>query len=377
MRHRLERLAGVTAILLLSACADRVPSEPGADSRLAAESVSDVASVVVPTVVMSNLDNPRGLAFGPEGALYVVEAGTTIVDGPCATVVRGPNCYSGTGAVSRWWKGRQERVASGLPSAYNANAFDVIGPTDIAFHGRGNAYVTIGWGGDPAARSQLGTLGAAFGHLIRLKPNGDWSVDADISGFEQANNPDGGFVDSNPYGVFAEAGRLFVADAGGNDVLTVKANGEVSLVAVFAPSPVPPPFNSAEAVPTDVTRGPDGALYVSALTGVPFVPGLALVYRIGGSGTPQPYEGGFKMAVDHAWGPDGSLYVLEFDTSPTFFFPIPPTGRLTRVAPGGARTVVSSTLIAPTAVAVGADGAVYVSNFGNAVGVGQVLRFEL
>jgi hypothetical protein len=26
------------------------------------------------TVLMSGLDNPRGLAFGPEGAVYVVEA---------------------------------------------------------------------------------------------------------------------------------------------------------------------------------------------------------------------------------------------------------------------------------------------------------------
>jgi glucose/arabinose dehydrogenase len=27
------------------------------------------------TVVMSGLDNPRGLTFGPQGALYVAEAG--------------------------------------------------------------------------------------------------------------------------------------------------------------------------------------------------------------------------------------------------------------------------------------------------------------
>ena len=32
-------------------------------------------SAVGQTVVMSGLDNPRGLAFAPNGALYVAEAG--------------------------------------------------------------------------------------------------------------------------------------------------------------------------------------------------------------------------------------------------------------------------------------------------------------
>jgi glucose/arabinose dehydrogenase len=33
------------------------------------------AGAATTRVVMSGLDNPRGLAFGPEGALYVAEAG--------------------------------------------------------------------------------------------------------------------------------------------------------------------------------------------------------------------------------------------------------------------------------------------------------------
>jgi hypothetical protein len=36
----------------------------------------------VVTVVMSGLDSPRGLAFGPEGALYVAESGRGGA-GPC------------------------------------------------------------------------------------------------------------------------------------------------------------------------------------------------------------------------------------------------------------------------------------------------------
>ena len=33
------------------------------------------AQAAAPVPVMTGLDNPRGLAFGPEGGLYVAEAG--------------------------------------------------------------------------------------------------------------------------------------------------------------------------------------------------------------------------------------------------------------------------------------------------------------
>ena len=76
------------------------------------------------SVVMSGLDSPRGLAFGPEGGLYVTEAGrgAGVVASP-ATDPRcfpgpagGLMCYGPTGAVSRLWRGQQSRVATGLPS---------------------------------------------------------------------------------------------------------------------------------------------------------------------------------------------------------------------------------------------------------------------
>src|SRR5829696_4305124 len=257
------RTVSLATLALLGACADApptatdVPPVPATASRKR-DAPAAQASV---TVVMSNLDNPRGLAWGPEGALYVVEAGNRTVKGPCAPVPRGQNCYSGSGAISRLWNGTQERVASGLPSLIlitPTGPGDVTGPHDISFQGKGNAYVTIGWGGPPAARAALGALAQWFGATIRVTPNGSFDVVADISGFEQANNPAGGPLDSNPYGVLAEPGRQFVADAGGNSILEVTANGSVSLVATL-----PPTVTNADAVPTEVVRGPDGALYVS------------------------------------------------------------------------------------------------------------------
>src|SRR4249920_4265850 len=66
------------------------------------------------TVVMRGLENPRGLAIGPEGALYVAEAGKGGPEGPSnCQVLRGlKRCFGTTGALTRVWHGKQERVAT-------------------------------------------------------------------------------------------------------------------------------------------------------------------------------------------------------------------------------------------------------------------------
>src|SRR5438132_14309987 len=67
------------------------------------------------TVLASGLDSPRGLAFGPEGALYVAEAGRGGT-GPCLNSPEGGQaCYGASGAVTRIWRGTQQRLATGLP----------------------------------------------------------------------------------------------------------------------------------------------------------------------------------------------------------------------------------------------------------------------
>jgi len=148
---------------LLAACTTEAPSRP-----LVAAGVSPaLVATASRTVVMSGLDAPRGLAWGPEGALYVAEAGGAAINGPCAAVARGTNCYSGTGAVTRLWRGKQERVAAGLPSAFNPALTDIIGPDHLSFVGRGNLAVTVGWGAAPAARAGLGALGSQFGRATQ------------------------------------------------------------------------------------------------------------------------------------------------------------------------------------------------------------------
>ena len=101
-------------------------------------------------------------------------------------------------------------------------------------------------------------------------------------------------MDSNPYGLLNEAGARFVADAGGNSLIQVMANGATNAVATFPSLPAPPPFSQSEAVPTEVQRGPDGALYVGSLSGVPFLSGNARIYRVVPGQAPTVYIGGLR-----------------------------------------------------------------------------------
>jgi hypothetical protein len=320
------------------------------------------------TVVMSGLDNPRHLAFGPEGALYVAEAGRG-GSGPCI-FIRGANqCAGPSGGVSRLWHGVQERIVAGLPSYAAATGNGATGPHGISLHGRGEAYVTLGLGGETTPPSAFrAVMGQGFGRTVRFQPNGNWRYVDDIARYEEDNNPAGGPVDSNTYGILAQAGARLVVDAGGNDMLRVKANGRISTVATFPSRP----SRSTDSVPTSVVRGPDGAYYVGELTGGPFTPDLARVYRVVPGHAPEVYGPTFSFIIDLAWGPDGHLYVLQFASLPGNSGP----GILYRLEADGTKTPVVTDLIAPGGVEFGPDGALYISNKSVLAGAGEVLRFE-
>jgi hypothetical protein len=244
------------------------------------------------------------------------------------------------------------------------------------------AYLTIGLGQNPAARAQLGELGPAFGQLYKVSTWDHVRAIADISAYEAAANPDGGAFDSNPNSVTNAWGRLFVVDAGGNSLLRVHRSGEISTVAVFPDRPVTPPPGMdlpdpfpMQAVPTNVVVGPDGALYVSQLTGFPFPTGAANVYRVEPGSAPEVYAGDLTNVTDLAFDRHGNLYVVEFAANGLGSGD--PTGALIKIRPDGFReTVLSEGLVNPYGVAIGRRGDIYLSNHGGSARFGEVLRLR-
>src|SRR5688572_5157106 len=112
--------------------------------------IAAVAGAQSVEIIESGLSNPRGLAFAPNGDLYVVQAGSGGTQS-CHVGPTGPRCFGLTGAITRIDLRRRvaETVADGLPSLANAGAA-ATGPHDIGFQGQGNLYFTIGFAGDPA-----------------------------------------------------------------------------------------------------------------------------------------------------------------------------------------------------------------------------------
>jgi glucose/arabinose dehydrogenase len=121
----------------------------------------------------------------------------------------------------------------------------------------------------------------------------------------------------------------------------------------------------------------NGDLFVGELTGFPFPVGGARVYRVPSTGgTPQVVAEGFTHIIDVAIDANGIGYVLEHDSDGLFPPVTGQVGRLIRVNPDGTRTVVAAGLVRPGGVAIGPDGAFYVSTRSTSVGTGEVVRIQ-
>ncbi|MDX1963389.1 MAG: ScyD/ScyE family protein [Pirellulales bacterium] len=336
------------------------------------------------TEVMSGLVTPRGLDFGPDGALYVAEAGSG-GNGPSVVLGNGATAFLGASSgLSKLQNGVQTRVLSGLPSVANASGGDAGGLQDIAFDGSGQAYGLFSFGSTANQRSaNLGPAGAELGTIARLSLDGSGvrTPVADITLHEQNNNPEGTIFDSNPFHfAINSSGNFIVADAGANDFVQATPAGMVSTLAVLPVKPNPlfplgPP--NYQSVPTAIAVGPDNAYYIGQLTGFPFPPGAANVFRYDPlTGTTTVAYSGFTNIIDLTFDSSGNLFVLQVSTNGLTPGAGLSSGKLLKIngLTGERSTIVDAGLSFPGGVAAGPDGSLYVTNRANVPTGGQVLK---
>lgn len=335
-------------------------------------------------VVASGLNSPRKLSFGPDGALYVAEAGRggTGASIPSPSQPGAVLSYGATGAIARIQNGVVERVVTELPSLALPDGSDAAGVNAIDFDAAGNAYAIVGFASNPANRDSIIQV-PDFSQLIAIDNFGggsSWTRLIDFGAYEQTNNPDGQDVNTNLYDLLIEDNTAYVLDAGGNDLLSQRAfGGELTLETVFPTRTMTDPLTGEsvvrQSVPTSITVGPDGAFYVSELTGFPYEAGTAQVYRLNAEGQPEVYAEGFTNIVDLAFDKSGGLYVLEYDADGILNGS--DAGALIYVSSDGqTRTTITNELFTPTGLEIAPDGDIYISNKGFVAGQGEVLRLS-
>lgn len=325
------------------------------------------------SVFATGFNNPRGLKFGPDGNLYVAEAGAAgslSSVGSCGQVKPPVGPYFGgyTSRISRITPdGTVTTYVDSLPSSVNQPAVGsaVQGAADVAFLGN-TMYVILAGAG-----CSHGLIGTTNG-VLRVNGNGTTSLLADLSAYQQSHpaanpEPDDFEPDGVWYSMIAARQDLYAIEPNHGDFVSISKGGSIRRILDISAI-------QGHIVPTALAF--DGRnFWVGNLDTFPIKDGSSKIMKITQSGNLTTEYIGFSVVLGLAFDAQGRLYVLENTTGNPD--PTPGTGKILRIDGKNNYTEIASGLSLPTAMTFGPDGNLYVSNWGFGpppVGIGQVLK---
>lgn len=322
------------------------------------------------STVVSGLSDPRGIAFAPNGDLYVAEAWTgpgTLTTDDCYQSVIGPFTGGFTSRIVRVAKGTATAVvhADGFPSSAAAVG-DNFGVADLVFVGTHLLALSSGGGcskGHPEAVAEVVSV-AADGTREQQADLSAWILaNPGQKGVEQFEGPDYE-PDGVWYAMTFDDGRLLAVEANHGLLVEIRPGGEVRLVKDLYLAGGDNTYTSLAFDRGDIYIGTYGR-FDNFFSGA--------VYKLSRTGALTLVASGLHSVIGIAFDSRHRLYALQ---APIFDGGGAGLGSLVRINDDGTHTTVLEDLASPGSLTRGPDGALYFPqcSFHCAPGTGWITR---